>query len=190
MRVDMVAGATFVGALTGSLDPTIIGDPPGLDHVTFDMTLTQRFGVANPSPPPDFLGFARVGVTIFGVTQPDFPGGQQAVQAQFDNRAVTEVPIDGRDPGTYRDLRIDLTQLNNPLTFETNTFNQIFGTLGSGPNDIIPTGFEFYLNKTGGTGYGLTVYFDNIRFGTSPPAVPGDYNGNGVVDMRRLCALA
>ncbi len=182
MRVDMLGGATFVGALTGNLDPNIIGDPPGLDHVTFDMTITQRFGVPNPTPPPDYTGFARIGVTIFGVTQPDFPGGQIAVQAQLDNRAVTEIPIDGRDPGTYRDLRIDLTQLSDPLTFETKSFDEIFGTLGSGPNDIIPTGFEFYLNKTGGAAYPLTVYFDNIRFGTSPPPVLGDYNGNGVVD--------
>src|SRR5262249_7309432 len=64
-------------------------------------------------------------------------------------------------------------------TFETKTFNQIFGTLGSGPNDIIPTGFELYFNKTGATGFPLTVYIDNIRFGTS---VPGDYNGNDMVD--------
>jgi len=90
-----------------------------------------------------------------------------------------EVPVGGLEPGTYRDRRIDLDKLTDPLTFETKTFNQIFGTVGSGPDDIIPTGFEFYFNKTGGAEFPLTVYIDNVRFGTS---VPGDYNGNDVVD--------
>jgi hypothetical protein len=179
MKVSVVGGATFVGALTGSLDPAIFGDPPGLDHVHFDMTITQRFDIPNPSPPPDRLGFARIGVIIFGVTQPDFPGGQVAVQAQIANLAEDEVPVGGLEPGTYKDRRIDLDKLTDPLTFETKTFNQIFGTVGSGPDDIIPTGFELYFNKTGGTDFPLTVYIDNIRFGTS---VPGDYNGNDVVD--------
>ncbi|HEX4413944.1 MAG TPA: PEP-CTERM sorting domain-containing protein [Lacipirellulaceae bacterium] len=185
MRIDEVGGQTFAGALTNSLDPAIVGDPPGLDHVTFDMTITQQFGVPNPTPPPDYTGFARIGVTIFGVTQPDFPGGQVAVSAQLENRGVTEIPIDGRAPGTYRDLRIDLTQLSDPFstTGGIKSFNDLFGTIGSGPNDIIPTGFQFYFNKTGGAAFPLTVYIDNIRFGTTPAGVPGDYNGNGVVDM-------
>ena len=169
MKVSVVAGATFVGAQTATLDPTIFGDPPGLDHVHFDLTVTQQFDTTGV--------FADVGVTVFGVTQPDFPGGQQAVQAQLANLAEDQVPIGHFAPGTYRDLRIDLDKLTDPVTFETKTFNQIFGTLGSGPNDIIPTSFEFYFNKSNDAP--LTVYIDNIRFGTS---VPGDYNGNDVVD--------
>ena len=55
MKVAMT-GPTFVGALTGNLHPDI-GDPPGLDHVTFDMTLTDPFPEG---------GFAVVGVMIFG----------------------------------------------------------------------------------------------------------------------------
>jgi hypothetical protein len=179
MKVSLVGGATFEGAVGSTLDPTIFGDPPGLDHVHFDMTITQRFDIPNPSPPPARLGFARIGVIIFGVTQPDFPGGQQAAQAQLASLAEDEVPVSGLEPGTYRDQRIDLDKLTDPLTFETKTFNQIFGTVGSGPDDIIPTGFELYFNKTGGADFPLTVYIDNIRFGTS---VPGDYNGNDVVD--------
>src|SRR5690348_7023530 len=35
MKVSIVAGATFVGAQSATLDPTIFGDPPGLDHVHF-----------------------------------------------------------------------------------------------------------------------------------------------------------
>ena len=71
-----------------------------------------------------------------------------------------------------------MDKLTDPLTFETKTFNQIFGTLGSGPDDIIPTSFELYFNKSNDN-FALTVYIDNIRFGTS---VPADYNGNDVVD--------
>lgn len=120
-----------------------------------------------------------MGVTIFGVTQPDFPGGQQAVQAQIAQLAEDEFPIGNLEPGTYRNARIDLDKLTNPLTFETQTFDQIFGAVGSGPDDIIPTGFQFYFNKSSGAAFPLTVYVDNVRFGKS---IPGDYNGNDVVD--------
>jgi len=74
----------------------------------------------------------------------------------------------------------------NPDTFEDNSFNEIFGTQGSSPTDIVPTGWELYFNKSGASSdydHSLTLYIDNIRFGTTPPGVPGDYNGNGVVDM-------
>jgi hypothetical protein len=180
MKVSIVGGATFVGALTPTLDPSIFGDPPGLDHVHFDMTITQRFDQLNPNPPPDRIGFARIGVIVFGTTQPDFPGGQQDTQAQLANLAEDEVPVGGLEPGTYRDQRIDLDKLGDPFGApQPKTFNEIFGTVGSGPNDIIPIGFELYFNKTGDPNFPLTVYIDNIRFGTS---VPGDYNGNDVVD--------
>lgn len=179
MKVAVVGGATFVGSLTPTLDPILFGQPAGFDHVHFDITVVQRFDQPNPTPPPDRLGFARVGVTIFGVTQPDFPGGQQAVQAQISNLAEDEFSIGNLEPGTYRDARIDLDKLTNPLTFETQTFDQIFGAVGSGPDDIIPTGFQFYFNKSSGAAFPLTVYVDNVRFGKS---VPGDYNGNDVVD--------
>lgn len=169
MKVSVVAGATFVGALTEALDPNIFGDPPGLDHVHFDLHITERF---------DTNGiFADIGVTVFGVTQPDFPGGQQGVQAQISDLPEDQLGIGNLEPGTYRDQRIDLDKLTDPLTFTTKTFNQIFGTLGSGPNDMIPTSFQLYFNKSNDNA--LTVYIDNVRFGTS---VPGDYNGNDVVD--------
>jgi hypothetical protein len=178
MKVSIVGGATFVGAQTEFFGD-FFGDPPGFDHIHFDMTITQRFDIPNPTPPPDRLGFARIGVIVFGVTQPDFPGGQLAVQAQLANLAEDEVPIGGLEPGTYKDRRIDLDKLTDPITFETKAFNQIFGTEGSGPNDIIPTSWEFYFNKTGGAEFPLTVYIDNVRFGNS---VLGDYDGNDVVD--------
>ena len=181
MKVSVVSGATFVGARTTKFYDKF-GDPPGLDHVHFDLTLPQRFDIPNPAPPPERLGFARVGIIVFGVSQPDFPGGQLAVQVQTDP-ALFEVPLGGLEAGTYRDLRIDLHQLTHPLTFETKSFNEIFGTEGSGMNDIIPTSWQFYFNKSNdlspAQAFPLTVYIDNVRVGTS---VPGDYNGNDVVD--------
>ena len=75
MRVSVVQGATFVGALTGIVNPAI-GDPPGLSTLYFDMTIDPAGAFPG--------GFAVVGVTIFGASQPDYPGGQQfGLQAQF-----------------------------------------------------------------------------------------------------------
>ena len=171
LEVSVVGGATFVGALTGNIDPNIIGDPPGLDHVLFDLTITQQFTGA----------FAVIGVTVFGASQPG-PEQQFGLQAQFrgDPVGTDEKHIDGLAPGTYPNMRIDLIAATHPLTFENGTFNEIFGTEGSGPNDIIPTGFQFYVNKSGDAP--ITFYIDNIRVGTGSSAIDGDYNGNGVVD--------
>ncbi len=75
LKVSIVPGATFVGALTGNLDPAF-GNPPGVDHILFDLTI---------APGEEFTGgFGIIGVTIFGASQPDYPGGQQfGLQAQF-----------------------------------------------------------------------------------------------------------
>jgi hypothetical protein len=178
LKFAVVGGATFVGAQTERLDPTVFGDPPGLNEVTFDLTITDPFPDALPG---QTTHFASLGVTVFGVSQPDFPGGQISGQAQFFNQADPslngERHIDDLAPGTYKNFRIMLTDAVHPFTFdEHQTFNQIFGTVGSGPNDVIPTSFEFYMNKSQ---VPVTVYIDNVRFGT---AVPGDYNANGVVD--------
>jgi hypothetical protein len=76
-----------------------------------------------------------------------------------------------------------MTQFLHPVTFAfPATFNDIVGTQGSGPNDMIPTGFQLYFNKSGGEANSLTVYIDNIRVGMTPPGTPGDYNEDGVVD--------
>jgi hypothetical protein len=170
--------ATFTGMITTQINPTIVGgstilgDPPGIDYVLFDLTLPT------PLPPdPPGAGFARAGVTIFGNSQPDFPGGQlEGLEVQFfDN----EISIAG-PAGTYHDLRIDLASAFHPLAGTTGSFNDIFGTVGSGPNDILPVSFQIYINKN--NTFPLTVYVDNIRFGNNPVPIPGDYNQDGAVD--------
>lgn len=157
LRVSVVQGATFVGALTGVVHPSI-GDPPGLSTLYFDMTI---------DPAGEFAGgFAVVGVTIFGASQPDYPGGQQfGLQAQF----ADFEHIGGKTAGSTYAVQIDLSSATHPLTFATGqTFDQIFGTVGSGPNDVIPTGVQLFINKSNDAP--VTVYFDNIRLSIPEPA--------------------
>jgi hypothetical protein len=152
LKTSIVTGATFVGALTTLLRPEI-GDPPGLDYVLFDLTI---------APGEQFTGTrAVVGVTMFGHSQP--PNQQFGLQAQF---ADTEDLL-GKAPGTYRDVRIDLSSATHPTTFATGqSFNDIFGTSGSGPNDLIPSGFQLFFSKSNDAP--LTVYIDNVRAGIVP----------------------
>lgn len=166
MKVSIVAPATFVGAATTQLEP-FIGDPPGLDFLLFDLTLTSAFPTE---------GFVDAGVTVFGVTQPDFPGGQQPADAQF---FANQVPLGDLAVGTHS-IRMELSQAVHPVTFVTASFNEIFGTVGSGPNDIIPTGFQIYINKSSNAPW--TGYIDNIRVGSNATGNGGDYNADGVVD--------
>jgi hypothetical protein len=151
LKYSVVGGATFVGALTGNV-PAILNNPPGVDHVTFDMTI---------GPNDAFTGaFDVLGITIFGASQPG-PSQQFGLQAQF----APLVHIEGLTPGTYTET-IPLTGATNQVDFSTNqTFNQIFG---SGANQQIPTGFEFFLNKSNDAA--STVYIDNVRIGGA--AVP------------------
>jgi hypothetical protein len=156
MKTSIVSGATFVGDLTANV-PAAIGDPPGVDYVLFDLTLDELFTGT----------FADMGVTIFGASQPG-PGQQFGLQAQFANA----FHIAGKSPGTYLNVPIALNSATHPLTFASGqSFNQIFGTVGSGPNDIIPKGFQFFFNKSNDAP--LTAYIDNVRVGVgTPPPSP------------------
>jgi len=167
MKVTVVTGATFVGALTGVVNP-LIGDPPGVSSLLFDMTLDQPFTG----------GFALVGVTIFGASQPG-PGQQFGLQAQF----ADFEHIDGKAPGTYT-VQIDLASATHPLTFAANqSFNDIFGTVGSGPNDLIPTGVQLFFNKSNDAP--LTAYIDNIRLVPEPASALALSAAAGLLLRRR-----
>jgi hypothetical protein len=168
LKIDIVAGATFVGALTQVLAPEI-ADPPGLDKVVFDLTITDAV--------PDGA-FVHAGITIFGATQPDFPGGQQfGLQAQFQ---ASEFTVEGLAPGTYL-VEMPLNDaLTHPLTFETHkSFNDIFGENGSGVNDLIPAGFQIYINKSNTAPW--TGYVDNIRL-MPTPVLDADFNDDNIVN--------
>ena len=162
LKVDLGVADTFVGALTTVINPApgsaVIGDPPGIDHVLFDLTIDSG---------QEFTGgFSVIGVTVFGMNQ----AGAFGFQRQY--RDIEHV--EGKAAGTYHDLRIDLTDSEG----SHETFNQTFGVQGSG-SPLIPTGFEFFFNKSSDAP--MTVYIDNVRVGGTA-GVPGDYNGNGVVD--------
>lgn len=175
MKVDIVQGATFVGALTDQLEP-FIGDPPGLNVVIFDLTITEMF--------PEDAAFVDAGITVFGVTQPDFPDGQIDVQAQFQ---ANQVQLQELEVGTH-EIRMDLTSAVNPITFESDqSFNDIFGIEGGPQTDAIPTGFQIYINKSSDAPW--TGYFDNIRVGIAPDRLPGDANEDGSVDLLDLDIL-
>ena len=155
LHATVVNGATFVGALTTVIPNTpggaVLNNPPGVNFITFDMTT---------SPVSSFAGsFAVVGITFFGATQPG-PGQQFGLQAQF----ADFEHIGTKPAGSTTSVQIDLSSATNPITFQTGqSFNQIFG---SGPNQLIPTGFQLFLNKSNDAP--LSVYFDNIRVGIIP----------------------
>ena len=169
MKVSIVSGASFVGALTGNLAPAI-GDPPGVDFVRFDLTILEQF----PTEPGDFIDTS---IMLFGSSQPDYPGGQlEGLQLQF---FVDQVPLGDLDVGTH-EVQIDLTTSTHPLTFEDGSFNDIIGTEGSGEFDIIPTGFQIYFSKSSTAPW--TGYIDNVRVGLVVEGLAGDYNGNDEID--------
>lgn len=155
MKFAIVQGATFVGALVEGEDlNAAIGDPPGMEFVLYDLTITEQF----PSEPGDFVD---AGITIFGNSQPDYPGGQLfGLQAQFFD---DQVSLGTLEVGTH-EIQMNLFSAPHPLTFINGSFNEIFGTEGSGPNDMIPAGFQIYINKSSTAPW--TGYIDNIRVGT------------------------
>lgn len=170
MKVSIVQGATFVGALTGFLTPDV-GDPPGLEVIAFDLTITEAF-------PEE--GFVQGGVTFFGSSQPDYPGGRlEGLAAQF---FANEVPLGNLAVGTH-EIQMVLSQATHPLTFEVQSFNEIFGTFDSGVNDVIPTGFQIYINKSSTAPW--TGYIDNIRVGLLP-TLDADFNDDTFVDAADL----
>jgi hypothetical protein len=151
LNYSVVGGATFVGALTSNI-PAALASPLAIQQIQFDYTLPLSATGGGPS----FGGaFASLGVTIFGASQPTFPGGQLfGLQAQFADFEVLE----GKAPGQYTGT-IDLLNATNQADFSTKqSFNQIFG---SGANQQIPTGFQFFLNKSGDAP--ITFQIDNVR---------------------------
>src|SRR5205814_6062201 len=113
MKVSLIAnGDTFVGAVTPLINPTptgaIIGNPPGIDHVLFDVTITDQF-TGN---------FSNMGVIVFGCTQTN----DCTLKRQYVDEENIKLA-----PGTYKDLRIDLL-----FSYESqDSFNDTFGAQGS-----------------------------------------------------------
>jgi hypothetical protein len=138
----------FVGARTETV-PASLNDPPGVDFVLFDMTVTDAFAGT----------FADIGVSVFGHAL-NAPGGAQfGHQAQFADR----VSIAALGVGTHLNQRIDLDTSQGPYR-AGESFNSIFGP---GPTDLtVASAFQFYISKN--SGVPVTVYIDNVRLGRIP----------------------
>ncbi len=148
VKYSLITPATFEGLRTETVLPAALNDPPGVKSIVFDLTLEEAFAG----------GFASLGVTMFGASQPDYPGGQRFESVQF----ADFIPLEAFAAGTYLNQSISLSSGTHPLTgVSGSSFNDIFGGFGTGPDDMIPTGFQFFLNKSGTAP--LAIYIDNIR---------------------------
>jgi hypothetical protein len=144
MKYDVGVGG-FVGARTEIVPPTI-NNPPGVNHILFDVTLPQTYTDT----------FANIGVTLFGhALNPGGPG-TFGNQVQFQD----DVELAGLAAGTHLNQRIDLDTSVGPYR-PGESFDQIFGPVD--PNDLtFASAFQFYINKNVLTP--ITVYIDNVRF--------------------------
>jgi len=179
MKLEYADFSSFAGAITNTIKPAF-NDPLGIDFVRFDLTNTNRY--VPPSPQPGVTPtFANISVSFFG----PLPGNPtDTAQIQF---LLSEQAVGNLDPGTHQ-IDIDVSNTGSPthtgggLNVDT---GQIKGYNAWVAQGFQPQGFEIYLNKNGKFGdptFAWTFYIDNIRVGRFPPAIPGDYNGNGTVD--------
>ena len=159
MKLELNAGATFEGAL-GSSPPAVIDNPPGVEIVRFDLTLTEAFAGV----------FVQGGITVFGQTQ---DGSQQGLEIQFN---ANEVALGDLGAGTHQ-IDIELAEAIHPTQGAFGAFNDIFG---DDPTDLVPTGFQIYLNKSADAPW--IGYVDNIRVGVAPTEPDADFNDDGDVD--------
>jgi hypothetical protein len=170
MKVAVVAGATFVGALTSNVAAPLAAPPISPQEIDFDYTIAQG---------STFTGaFAVLGITMFGFNG---PLGQFGLQAQF----APLVHLEGVAPGTYHGS-IALTGATNPLDFTTNeSYNQIFTAGTPAANQLTPSGFQFFLNKSNDAP--ATVYIDNVTLGPVPEPTSLAVLGGGamVLGIRR-----
>ena len=174
----------FAGAITQNIPAGFPNDPsdPGIDFLRFDLTLTSRFAPPATDPPtPGVPTFAVLGLTFFG-TLPGNPVPEAQIQYLLDEKEVGSF-----EAGTYT-LEIDLRNdggdggIGAGLNVDTGVINGYDGWIDAG---FVPVEFQIYSNKSvSGTdpAFEWTFYLDNIRVGQDVVGVPGDYNGNGVVD--------
>lgn len=172
LKMNLLQNATYTGALTGALDPSIIGDPPGVFSMTFDLTIDSLY-------PAD--GFVDIFVVFFGLQKGTTENGLE-VSFQFDT--TNRIAIGDLAPGTYP-LRMEFNSAFHPLdftNFDPRPFNDIFGVeSSSNPIDLIPSGFQLTISKS--THAPWVGYVDNIRF-SATDGIPGDFDGDDDVDGR------
>jgi hypothetical protein len=148
------------------------------NHIAFNVTWDRNEWVSQHNGDISSQNFSQVKLVYnFG------PGGDQ----NFSNALSPDIDTGnsnfpgGWDPVDYttsthtRVVEFDYTPIKAEIQALYNA-----GTL-TGSNGFL----EFILvTNAGNYNYPITYYLDSFRFTTPTPAgVPGDYNGNGVVDM-------
>jgi hypothetical protein len=171
MQLAFADFSSFAGGVTSMLHPAI-NDPPGVDVVVFDLINTNRFVPPEPVAGQDPT-FANTSISMFGEFASN-PGVTEHIQYFF-----SEEPIGNLDPGIH-EVVIDVT--SGGLLIGSSDIKGFNEWIASG---FIPASFQIYINKSFGFGrpaFAWTVYIDNIRVGTIPPPLDGDYNDDGKVD--------
>lgn len=145
LQYTLIEPATFEGARTETVLPPALANPPGVNEILFDLTLPEAFT----------NGFATLGVTFFGYS-PTLMAGSQLQMADF-------IALEALAPGLHTDMSIatDVSFGGGP------SFNDFFG----GVTDYVPTGFQFFINKSGTAP--ITIYIDNVRAVVPEPATLG-----------------
>lgn len=139
----------FVGARTEAVIPPSLGDPPGVMHVLFDLTILAPYADT----------FAFLGITVFGHALNASGGPQFGHQVQFSD----QYQMAGLAPGTYLDQQISLDFSVGPYR-PGESFNDIFGP---GATDLtVASAFQFFVNKNVLTPF--TLYIDNVRLASVP----------------------
>jgi hypothetical protein len=164
MRNSSVAGATFTGALTGSVPATLTNDTT---DITLDLTI---------NPGEQFTGaFADIGITIFGAIlgPPETFGNQYQVDASSEQNIALA-------PGTYH---LDIPLIGtSPVDF---SLSQPFSAVAA--QGFVPTGIEFFYSKSNDSA--ATVYIDNVQAVTKgvpePTSMLGCAAFGGLTLLRR-----
>lgn len=133
----------FVGAHTETVIPPALNNPPGVQSILFDMTITEPYGGT----------FADIGITVFGHLLNSDPQ-DFGKQVQFPGT----VSIAALGVGTHKDLEIVLDNAQGPFGVGK-SFNEIFGP---GADQLTQaSAFQFYISKNAANP--VTVYIDNVR---------------------------
>jgi autotransporter-associated beta strand protein len=141
MEIVQNSTAGFTGAITQLLPEAI--DDVNTVAISADVTIPAN---------ENFTGtFVRMGIIQFGTDGTANGGGQEA-QTVANSEVNLDIPA-----GTYH-LTIPLIAIFDPVSFNSNVpFSTIFN---ANNGELMPTSFEFYINKSLTSGY--TTYIDNV----------------------------
>jgi hypothetical protein len=158
--------ATFSGALTQTVNPTVLLSPD-TSAIAVDVTVPQGAGEYTGA------GFANMGITFFG---------------SIPSQGVFGVPVQTNGASERNlDLAPGMYTLVIPLI--TTTGAPIRNAFGTGAGQFTDLGgFQFYISKSGDDD--LAVYLDNVRAVPEPATAALVFAAfSGLIAFRRRPAL-